>query len=617
MKYIVFDTESDGFAYEATKLHVFSWTEDGVNIFVTHDYDEMRQVLSQQDCMFVAHNAIRHDLPLINRILGLNLSHTKFVDTLALSWYINFSRDRHGLEQYGVEYGVPKPKVTDWNNLTPEDYAHRVREDVKINWKLWKELERKLKSLYGTDEETLRLIQYLSHKLDCAREQEANPITMDMGAVRTHYQTLSDLQEHKMVELSKVMPKKPIYKQVNKPAIIYKKDGNISVAGANWVQTLIDLKLPPDVVGPVNILLGWQDGNPNSHEQVKDWLFSLGWKPKTFKYVKEDDGSERSIPQIKKGDDLCDSVVELAEEVPEIQLLVDMGIIQHRKGVFKAFLDNAVDGKIAATIGGLTNTFRFQHRKPIVNLPKVDKPWGKEIRSCIVAPEGMTLCGADMVSLEDTTKRHYMKPYDPDYVEEMSKPGFDPHLNLAVFAGAVTSEQVEQHNRGEISLKAIRSQYKAVNYSATYGIGKAKLARSLGISPKQAEKLIQDFWSRNFSVKKAVEKFEIKVLGPYMWVKNPVSGFWHNLRSEKDAFSTVNQSTGVYAFDTWLYYVREQGVVVNFQMHDEKGSYLSSGNEEDHKKKLLLAIEKTNQKLNLNVQLGVDVQFGDNYAETH
>ena len=149
MRYIVFDTESDGLAYGATKLHVFAWSEDGKTVEVTHDYQVMRDVMSQQDCMFVAHNAIRHDLPLINRILGLELDYTRFVDTLFLSWYLNFDRDRHGLEQYGIQYGVPKPKITDWNNLTPEQYAHRVTEDVKINYRLWKELERKLGALYG------------------------------------------------------------------------------------------------------------------------------------------------------------------------------------------------------------------------------------------------------------------------------------------------------------------------------------------------------------------------------------------------------------------------------------------------------------------------------------
>ena len=617
MKFIVLDSESDGFAYEATKLHVLGWTEDGKTVNTTHDYKEMRELLSQPDCLFVAHNAIRHDLPLINRILGLDLTYSKFVDTLMLSWYLNFDRDRHGLGDYGVSYGVPKPKVDDWHNLTPEEYAHRVAEDVKINWLLWKELERKLTTLYSDEDDRIRLIHYLGFKADCAREQEAKPITIDVQHVQECYDKLDQLQKEKIKELARVMPKKPIIKTTNRPANLYKKDGTYSAHGEKWFSLLAELKLPSNTMGPVNQTIGYQDGNPNSHQQVKDWLHELGWKPATFKYVKEDDGSERSIPQIKDGDELCSSVEALAEDVPEVQLLVDMGIIQHRKGVFKSFLDNHKDGKIVASIGGLTNTFRFQHRKPVVNLPKVDKPWGREIRGSIVAPEGLVLCGADMVSLEDTTKRHYMKPFDPSYVEIMSRPGFDPHLDLATFAGAVTKEQVQQHNEGKISLKAIRSQYKAANYSCVYGVGKAKLARTLGIPVKDAAKLIEAYWQRNFSVKKAVEKFEIKVVGPYMWVKNPVSGFWHNLRSEKDAFSTVNQSTGVYAFDTWLYYVRQGGVNVSFQMHDEKGSYLPAGFEELHRKVLIEAIDRTNDKLKLNVKLDIDVQFGKNYSDTH
>jgi hypothetical protein len=98
---------------------------------------------------------------------------------------------------------------------------------------------------------------------------------------------------------------------------------------------------------------------------------------------------------------------------------------------------------LKAEIGGLTNTLRFKHMKPLVNLPGVDKPWGEEIRGCLKAPEGFVLCGADMTSLEDTTKRHYMKPLDPDYVAEMSKEGFDPHLSLSVFSGALTQEEYE------------------------------------------------------------------------------------------------------------------------------------------------------------------------------
>jgi len=69
--------------------------------------------------------------------------------------------------------------------------------------------------------------------------------------------------------------------------------------------------------------------------------------------------------------------------------------------------------------------------------------WGKEIRGCIVAPEGEILVGSDVSSLEDNTKRHYMEPLDPTYVEAMNQPGYDPHMKLLVIAGRITEEDYE------------------------------------------------------------------------------------------------------------------------------------------------------------------------------
>jgi hypothetical protein len=36
-----------------------------------------------------------------------------------------------------------------------------------------------------------------------------------------------------------------------------------------------------------------------------------------------------------------------------------------------------------------------------------------------------------------------MQPLDPDYVEEMSREGFDPHLSLAVFSGDLTKDEYD------------------------------------------------------------------------------------------------------------------------------------------------------------------------------
>jgi DNA polymerase III alpha subunit (gram-positive type) len=149
MRFVVFDTETDGLLDTLTKAHVLGYTEDGENITTTHDYKEMVEFFSQEDVMFVGHNSVRYDMPAMNKVLGLNLNYTRFVDTLALSWYLEFPQSTHGLEAWGERLGVKKPKIDDWENLTAEEYAHRVREDVKINWLLWKRLESKLGILYG------------------------------------------------------------------------------------------------------------------------------------------------------------------------------------------------------------------------------------------------------------------------------------------------------------------------------------------------------------------------------------------------------------------------------------------------------------------------------------
>jgi len=280
-------------------------------------------------------------------------------------------------------------------------------------------------------------------------------------------------------------------------------------------------------------------------------------------------------------------------------------------------VDHEVDGYVQATIAGMTNTLRFKHAKPLVNIPSVEKPYGKEIRGCLTAPEGYTLCGADMTSLEDTTKRHYMKPLDPNYVAEMSKEGFDPHLDLAKHAGIITQEDIDKHNSGEKSLKSLRKNYKVVNYSATYGVGAAKLSRETGMSKKEAQKLLDAFWSRNWSVQKVATTLRKRELFGGMWVQNPVSGFWYSLRSEKDRFSTLNQGTGVYCFDNWVKKCREKGIKTVGQFHDEIIALVKEGDQIETAMNMNYSIQELNEQLKLNVDLGVDAQFGKTYAEIH
>lgn len=494
------------------------------------------------------------------------------------------------------------------------------------------------------DNDALRFLTYLSFKMDCLRIQEENPLTIDREKAQHYFDLLSGIVEEKKAALVDVMPKRAVMSYKNKPQKPYKKDGTLSSIGEKWFAFLKEQKLPEDTEGPVGYIEGYEEGNPGSSEQIKDWLFSLGWEPCTYKFNRNKaTGEEKQIPQVRyfsnndprKGE-LTESVKSLCSKVPELEVLEGLTVAQHRASIFKAFLEasDEATGACVASAGGFTNTMRFKHRNPFVNLPKADGsvPWGVEIRSCIIAPEGYEICGSDVVSLEATTKRHYMYPHDPEYADAMGAEGFDEHLDLALHAGAVGEEDLEfyQENKdshsdnviGKIKeIKSVRKQYKATNYSAIYGVGPPKLARELFIKEAKAKALLKAYWDRNWSIKKVSEEQYVKTLKDgSMWLKNPVSGFYYSLRYLKDVFSTLNQSTGVYIFDQWLLRVLKSKLNVPFQYHDELAVYrLLNGiiSREEVKSRLDKAMEGVNNALKLNVDVRVDVQFGNDYSEVH
>lgn len=616
---MIFDVEADGLLDEATIIHVMAYEKDG-KVKYTHDYDEMRELLKAP--VLIGHNIICYDIPVLERLLGIKIE-AKLIDTLALSWYLNHSRNIHGLDSYGEFYKIPKPKISDWANLTKEEYAHRCVEDVKINSALWKDLKSKLLDLYGDKKSADRLIQYLSFKMDCLREQENSKWKADLKLVEDTLSILYTKESEQIEALKKVMPMVPKIAKRERPAKPYKKDGSLSTTGVKWFKLLRDSGLPEDYDGCVEVVVAEAEPNPGSSDQVKDWLYSLGWEPETFDYKKDEYGNERKIPQVRvqgdEGKELCPSVKLLIDDHPEVQELDGLTVIQHRIAILEGFQKNHKDGWLIAGAGGLTNTLRFKHRI-LVNLPGVGKQWGKEIRGSLVAPEGFVLCGSDMSSLEENTKKHYMYPHDPDYVEEMSRPGFDAHLDLAKFAKVVTQQEIDDYINKSPSaknLKPIRKNYKQANYSAIYGVGAPKLARETKVPVKEAQKLLDVYWERNWSVKKVSEDTITKRLGKEMWLFNPVSRFWYSLRNQKDIFSTLNQGTGVYCFDSWIMAFRRKRPQLTAQFHDEVVLCIKVGAEDKCRKLLTEAIEEVNSNLKLNVTLSVDIQFGKTYAEIH
>lgn len=162
-----------------------------------------------------------------------------------------------------------------------------------------------------------------------------------------------------------------------------------------------------------------------------------------------------------------------------------------------------------------------------------------------------------------------------------------------------------------------RHKGKTTNYSATYGAGGTTIARAADIPKSEGEALHKSYWEVNWAITKVAEDQKTKRCLGSIWLFNPISKFWYSLRTEKDIFSTLNQGSGVYCFDTWIKHFRAKRPQLTAQMHDEIALEIKKGHRKEAEKLLRDAIDETNKELNLNRDLDIDVQFGSNYAEIH
>jgi len=628
--YTVFDIEADGLLQQATRVHCLSLLRyrrgkvpEGKTV---HGKDDIcRELLSAE--VLVGHNILRYDIPLLRRLLGLDLSHIEAVDTLALSWHLTPERKSHGLEAWGRELGIQKPKVSDWENLAPEDYAHRCEEDVRINLALFRRQMATLWQVYGNMEGINRLFRHLAHKMDCLREQEEAGIKLDAERCRANLETMDGEFQAKTSALSALMPPNLGKTLWTRPKKMFNKDGNLSMLGERWAERTSSMGLDIDTEEIR------EAPSPSSTPQLKAWLEGLGWRPQTWKLSKATGGM---VPQVSlpMGGGLCHSVRELFDIEPALRELEGYYVLRHRMGLLKSFLAHVDSrGRVRATAHGFANTLRLMHSAPVCNLPKPDAPLGREIREVLVAPlDGWLLCGADISALEDSTKQHFIYPYDPGYVTEMRVPGFDPHLDIAVLAGLISQEEARLYKelsllggpngeeRAELArLKKLRSMAKTANFAATYGAGGAKIAEAAKIPEAEGHRLHRAYWERNSAIRKVASACKVREAGGAKWLLNPVTGMWLPLRNDKDRFSTLNQSTGAYVFDTWLGHARQMlgGIPVVMQYHDEILLACREDEKQTVEDALHGAMQRANAELALNVEIGISTAWGRCYADCH
>ncbi len=554
---------------------------------------------------------------------------------------------------------------TSYKKEKEDHYAlmeHRVSMDVKINILLWEDLKAKLDLMYqDTPQDKTRLINLLNWIMDCSFMQEKQKVKVDVKKTEENLAYFESMKEEKIQHLKQAMPKIPIKVKRTKPKGMYKKDGSLSAAGNKWKVLTEGCSLPLEYEGDIEEILSYEEPNPNSVKQKKDWLFSLGWKPQTFKHNRDKESNEvKIVEQIMTEDKmLCPSVLKLIEKEPAIESFDGLTVLTHRIGILKSFLSNKdVDDRISQGLQALAVTMRWQH-SVIVNLPrytgKGDIRDGKWIRECLIAGENKKIVQSDLSGIESRTSDHYIFDINQERIKKTQMPYFDPHCEIAVFADLMTSDEetffifksaqkdvpeldintfselykptdevlrllsLTKEEQGDLlkKLKMARSKGKTCNYASLYNVGAETLGRSLDISKKEAQKLIDAYWVVNFAVKEATKGFITKNVKGETWVYNPISKFWYFVRNTKDLFSVINQSSAVYCFNMWVWNCTQMGIFPVTQSHDDSAYVVDTQDVENTKNIISEAMNRVNKQLKLKVELACETQVGTNIAETH
>ena len=625
-------------------LHVMSvgWKSEGKwNIKSTNREEDIAKIFENPNNTVVGHFFLAYDLPAL-KIMFPNINfRAKIIDSLALSHYLANDRLKHGLEDYGIEFNYEKVKISEeeWENLTYEKAEERCRRDVEINCILWDKQLTLLRELYETDDEIHSPIARCNFKMELLHIQENNRIKLDVDLCRKNLAFLEDIIAEKEKELNSILPTIKNIATRKRPTKLYKADGKISSAGEKWFSMTKQLNLPEDYDGDINEVISESPPNCQSTKQMKDYLFSKGWKPKLFK-----DGANGKVPQLRDDNkELCSSIKELIKTVPELESLDGLSVAQHRAGYLKAFLDTMnEDGYIKAGWSGMAKTFRVKHNKPVVNLPSNNSQYGDLVRSCLIAPEGMLFANADLSSLEDKTKQCCIYPYDPTYVETLNTPGYDAHLRIAELGNFMSDDEIkffkwykqknkdikdlpesfkvyseleltEQFNR----LSKVRHTCKTTNYSATYSASAKKIAETAGVPLKVGQALHKTYWDLNWSVKKFTEDLKVKTVDGRNWIYNPFTKLWLLLTADHIKFSATNQNFGACVFDTFLWYLVQAGIKPIMNIHDELSFYIKIGQEDWARKVIKESMDKVNAIFNQPISFESEPEFATSYGNVH
>ena len=220
-----------------------------------------------------------------------------------------------------------------------------------------------------------------------------------------------------------------------------------------YARNLIEGQYNPRIEELFTYLTDAGIANPNSNRQVEAALAALGWEAEEWTPT-GDAKLDKAV--LHKVQELGDATGQIASHLIEYKRLVGW----RDKYLAKFAASGGVMHPSVRTLGARTGRSSVTD-PPLQQIPSRD---GKEIRDCVIAPDGRSIVAIDYSNQESRLFAHYSQ--DPGLLEVFAN-GEDFHQAVA--------------NRIGVS----RPVAKTINFALIYGAGPAKMAEQAGVTEKE------------------------------------------------------------------------------------------------------------------------------------
>jgi|TARA_B100001939_G_scaffold135572_1_gene117699 DNA polymerase-1 len=574
---VIFDIEGNGL--QPTVIHCLVAKElDGkIYKYGPDKIEEGIAFLNEADTL-IGHNILSYDIPVIQKLYGVDLSDKDIEDTLVMSRLFNPIRENgHSLKTWGYRVNFFKQEQPeDFEVFTPEMLEYCCH-DVRLNELVYHAL---LKEQQGFSEESVAL----EHKVAKVMiDQENNGFKFDekqatllLAELKTRMNEVTDEVQKtfkpRMVDIKRVIPK-------------LKKDGELSKSGLRadeYERCISTGNYEPFMRQEL------QEFNLGSRKQIGEYLIDFGWKPERF--------TPTGQPIVDEG------TLKKIEHIREAKLIADFLLYQKRIAQVQSWLDAVEeDGRVhGSVIPNGTITGRMSHNHPnVAQVPSISSPYGQECRACWTVDEGNVLLGVDASGLELRMLAHYMN--DEEYVNE------------------VVNGDIHTTNQQLAGLES-RDQAKTFIYALVYGAGDEKIGKISGGTRKHGSQLRKRFLDNLPALKKLKDRVQQASRRGYL---KGLDGRKIYVRSEHAALNTLLQGGGAIVMKKGLVLLEDllQLNAISYKfvanIHDEWQIEVPEDVANFVGERAVESLIKAGQHFKMRCPLDGEYKIGGDWSETH